>query len=81
MNKPTASKFVRIPAQDHLNKYLPYGSKAVADYARLMRELGLDISKLGPRAHLPVEEDNLMGYIERLADSIRSLAKAYGGAL
>ncbi|MCX6023191.1 MAG: hypothetical protein NTZ05_15985, partial [Chloroflexi bacterium] len=79
MNKPTASKMVRIPALSHLNRYLPHATQAVEEYAAFMRELSVDIAKLEPRGHIPVEEEALQTRVDRLADHIRALAHAYGG--
>jgi hypothetical protein len=79
MNRPTASNSVRIPALSHLNRYLPDAPQAVAAYAAFMRELGVDITKLGSHKHMPIDEEKLRTHVDHLARCIRSLALAYGG--
>jgi hypothetical protein len=79
MNKPTSAISVRVPARDHLNRYLPLAPQAVDRYSNLMLKLGLDIGKLGPNEHLPVSEELLLSDVDELVNCMRELAMAYGG--
>ena len=79
MNRPTNAIAVRIPAQRHLEHYLPLAPQAVHRYSELMLGLGIDLSKLKAREHLPISEELLLSKIDELVSCIRELAAAYGG--
>ena len=79
MNSPASASAIRIPAKSHLLHYLPLAEQAVGRYGNLMLSLGIDISKLGPREHLPVSEQLLILHIDELAACVRELSGAYGG--
>jgi hypothetical protein len=81
MNRPTNSIGVRIPSRNHLERYLPLGQAAVDKYVKLMLRLGIDISRLGPREQLPVDEEALVEHAGALAECLRELAMAYSGVL
>ncbi|HEY1296211.1 MAG TPA: hypothetical protein VGJ60_24295 [Chloroflexota bacterium] len=79
MNRPTNAPLVRIPALEHLRRYLPLATVAVERYARLMLNLGIDISKIGGQQHMPVSEEALMADVDELAECVRALAVGYSG--
>ena len=76
-NRAIGGGRTQVPAAAQLRKYLPHDEQAVESYVEWLREeFGADVSAIGDRQSLAVNESALLSRIDEFAEHLRALARA-----